>query len=235
MSRQTLLKCGMENAKKRSISGIFPWKGYCRRTRRGRGWKLDRKTLDAYESDAAAFAEDWHTQPAPVDLQALVRQFFRPGPTADIGCGGGRDTAWLNDAGFPAIGFDASEALLAEAHRRHPSLRFRQAALPELEGIEKRSFTNVLCETVIMHMAPEMIGPSVRSLLSILEPGGTLYLSWRVTEGMDRRDDQGRLYAAFDPSLVTQALSGTEILLDHELVSASSGKIVHRIVARIPR
>jgi hypothetical protein len=68
--------------------------------------------------------------------------------------------------------------------------------------------------------------------MAILRPGGVLYLSWRVTEGADQRDGLGRLYAAFDKRCVTGALAGTTTLLDQETVSASSGKTIHRIVAR---
>jgi hypothetical protein len=111
---------------------------------------MDPTTLDAYDRTPAVFAQDWETQPAPVDLHALVTEFFRPGATADIGCGSGRDTAW------------------------------------------------------------------------------------RVTEGADQRDDAGRLYSAFGAATVRAALEGTGILHDEERTSVSSGRTVHRIVARRP-
>jgi SAM-dependent methyltransferase len=196
---------------------------------------MDLKTLSAYDHDAPVFAKDWHEQPPPTDLQTAVRQFFKPERTADIGCGSGRDTAWLNDNGYPAIGYDASKGLLAEARRRYPQWRFLLNALPELYGIADNSFANILCETVIMHLQPEAISPSVRKIMGILEPGGTLYLTWRVTEGADLRDAHGRLYTAFDSSLVFQALPKENILLDEQVTSASSGKIIHRVVARKSR
>jgi SAM-dependent methyltransferase len=193
---------------------------------------MDDATLGAYDRAATAFATEWETQPPPTDLHAVVRQFFTPGPTADIGCGSGRDTAWLTEHHYPATGFDASEGLLVEARSRHPQCRFVHAVLPSLAGVEEASFTNVLCETVIMHLPPETVAASVAKLLALLIPGGTLYLSWRVTEGADRRDEHGRLYAAFDPRLVLDALQPTAILLDEQRDSLSSGKIIRRIVAR---
>jgi hypothetical protein len=56
---------------------------------------MDRQTLSAYDAEAKAFAADWHEQPPPSDLHALVRRFFKPGQTADIGAGSGREVAWL--------------------------------------------------------------------------------------------------------------------------------------------
>ena len=195
---------------------------------------MDRKTLAAYDCDAAAFAKDWHDQPAPVDLQEVVERFFvRGGNSADIGCGSGREVAWLAAHGFPVVaGYDASTGLLSEARARYPHLTFGTAALPDLAGIPDGSFDNVLCETVIMHLAADAIAPSVERLMAILRSGGVLYLSWRVTEGADQRDAHGRLYAAFDRRCVTRALAGATTLLDEQTVSASSGKTIHRIVAR---
>jgi len=194
---------------------------------------MDRSTLAAYDTDTAAFAKDWHEQPAPVDLEDIVQRFFiKGGATADIGCGSGREVAWLNASGFPAAGFDASEGLLAEARARYPHFTFTHAELPDLRGIAAGSFDNVLCETVIMHLAPARIAPSVRRMLELVKPGGIFYLSWRVTEGADLRDGHGRLYAAFDVLFVVAELSAMTLLLNEEVVSASSGKKIHRIVVR---
>lgn len=193
---------------------------------------MDRETLSAYDSDAATFAQDWHDQPPPTDLHAIVQTYFIKGETADIGCGSGRDTAWLAANGFPAQGFDASDGLLEEARRRYPHLTFSHAELPDLPGVASAGFDNVLCETVIMHLGREQIAPSVRRLLDIIRPGGVLYLSWRVTPAADLRDKHGRLYAAFDTALVREPLSAATLLLDEEMVSASSGKTIHRLVAK---
>jgi SAM-dependent methyltransferase len=193
----------------------------------------DDATLSAYDSGAAAYADDWHRQPSASDLHAAVRKYFKAGgTTADVGCGSGRDAAWLNASGFPCVGFDASDGLLAEARRRYPALTFLQSSLPDLPDIGDGSFDNVLCETVIMHLPSAVIVPSVRRLLAILEPRGNLYLTWRVTKDADTRDGQGRLYAAFGVEAIRSALAPADILLDEEVVSASSGKTIHRMVAR---
>lgn len=197
---------------------------------------MDRQTLAAYDTGAAGFAKDWHDQPPPADLHALVRRFFRVGGrTADIGCGSGREVAFLAANGFDATGYDASDALLDEARQRYPGLRFERALLPELAGLSDESFDNVLCETVIMHLPHAQIAPAVRRLFALLKPDGILYLSWRVTAGADLRDPAGRLYTAFDSGLVRDALGGATVLLDDEPVSQSSGKTIHRIVARKAR
>ena len=193
---------------------------------------MDRDTLAAYDAAAVVYAEDWHAQPPPSDMHALIERFFKPGKTADIGCGSGRDAAWLSAHGFPTTGYDPSEGLLTQARARYPALKFEHAELPGLAGIAKNSCDNVLCETVIMHLAHETIVPSVRRMMAILKAGGVLYVSWRVTKESDQRDGAGRLYAAFENDLVLRALAPAAILLNEEVVSASSGKTIHRVVAR---
>ncbi|UFZ07345.1 class I SAM-dependent methyltransferase [Bradyrhizobium ontarionense] len=194
---------------------------------------MDRATLAAYDREAAAFAADWHAQPAPADLHDIIRRVFIPGGrTADIGCGSGREVGWLNVNGYPAEGFDASEGLLTEARARYPGASFRPAMLPDLTGIADSSFDNVLCETVLMHLARNEVVPSVRRLRAIMKPDGILYLSWRVTADADQRDAHGRLYAVIDLAAIREVFASDAALLDEQVVSASSGKVIHRMVVK---
>ncbi|MEM7404018.1 MAG: class I SAM-dependent methyltransferase [Pseudomonadota bacterium] len=194
---------------------------------------MDAQTIAAYNRNAAGFARDWEEdQQPPADLRAAVARYFAPGPTIDVGCGSGRDTAWLHDAGFDVVGVDAAATLLAEASRRHPGVRFELDALPALATLPRGHYANVLCETVLMHLDVSNLVSSVATLTALLAPRGTLYLTWRVTEDTHRRDEHDRLYAAFDASLVRQALGDVALLLDEDCLSASSGKRIHRLIAR---
>ena len=194
---------------------------------------VDRPTLDAYDTHAAQFAQDWLDQAAPDDMYALLEQYFTPGPPADVGCGVGRDAAWLASQGYDVRGYDASAALLAEARASHPSLTFELAALPALDGVPSGAFRNVLCETVVMHLEHADAAAAVARLATLLMPGGTLYLSWRVAGNGALRDDRGRLYTPLDAARMRAALgAGMDVLDEHEVVSASSGKRVHRLIAR---
>lgn len=194
---------------------------------------MDSETLSAYNKQAASYARDWREQDAPSDMYALLKQYFTPGPTADIGCGAGRDTAWLVANGFETIGVDVSQGLLDEARETYPAITFQQASLPALDGLKRGSYQNVLCETVIMHLEPASISEAVSSLIALLVPGGTLYLSWRVTEQASQRDKSGRLYSAFERELVTVPASGQcDVVFEEDVISASSGKRMQRLVLR---
>ena len=130
---------------------------------------MDTTTLNAYNRHSGTFAKDWHEQPEPTDLRAVIRQYFRPGLTADVGCGSGRDTAWLSENGYSVIGFDPAEGLLKEARQRHPGVRFQRGALPDLDGAADGNFVNVLCETVIMHL--EDVTAATEFVIMAIEAG----------------------------------------------------------------
>jgi len=191
---------------------------------------MDRTTLDVYDSSAQAFVTRWLSEQAPSDMYELFRRFFRPGLTAEIGSGSGRDAAWLTANGFPTVGFDVSQGLLAQARARFPHIEFRYAALPELSGVPARHFDNVCCETVLMHLPREEITPAVTRMLEILKPDGAIYMSYRVTEHADRREKDGRLFSAHVGDEVRKALTGQTILYEQKIVRAKGD--LERLVAR---
>lgn len=194
---------------------------------------MDSKTLEAYDKQAGSYAREWLEQDAPSDMYELLGRYFAPGLTADIGCGAGRDTAWLAENGFQASGFDASPGLLDEARAAYPSLTFQQVTLPELDGIERGVYQNVLCETVIMHLEPARISEAMASLIELLRPDGTLYVSWRVTEHESLRDKAGRLYSSFDRQLVIlPTTEHCDVLFEQDVISTSSSKRIERLVIR---
>ncbi len=61
---------------------------------------MDAETIRAYNAHAARIAAGHRTM-MPARTQELIRAFFHPDSlTADVGCGSGRDSAWLAGAGY---------------------------------------------------------------------------------------------------------------------------------------
>jgi len=128
----------------------------------------DSVTLAAYDPAAASYAAEWEDeQEAPGDLYELLSQFFTPGSVIEVGCGSGRDAAWLTSQGYAVTAFDGSAALVGQARERHPGLAFAVATLPGLTEIGRRQAANVLCETVLMHLPADEIAapPLIRGVL----------------------------------------------------------------------
>lgn len=101
----------------------------------------DERVRTTYDTVAAAYAEqfDGELDAKPLDRWLLERlvALADGGPLADAGCGPGHLTLHLAAAGAEVTGFDLSPAMVAEARRRYPELRFEVAdltALPTAPG-----------------------------------------------------------------------------------------------------
>jgi SAM-dependent methyltransferase len=167
---------------------------------------VDTQTIGVYNTNAAVLCARYRLI-APTELLQHARGFFHPGqPSADIGCGSGRDVAWLNAQGFPANGYDASPAMLHEARAAFPGIDVREAALPGLNGIANQAYANVLCSAVLMHLRREDLGSAVGNLARVLRPGGRLLLAYRSSEAEGQREADGRLFTAILPGELTLLL-----------------------------
>lgn len=96
----------------------------------------------------------------------------------DAGCGTGRVAQWLHRNGFECVGVDVDEAMLAEARRAAPEIRWIQADLATLDLAEHGlagAFDLVVCAgNVIPLVAAGTEATVVATLANALRPGGLL-------------------------------------------------------------
>ncbi|MFW6365433.1 MAG: class I SAM-dependent methyltransferase [Spirochaetota bacterium] len=155
---------------------------------------IDKKTLDRYETNAAYYADLYDNQ-YPQNLYDLIKTYFKKGePSADIGCGSGRDAHFLRECGYPVTGYDASRAMILEAEKRYPGIPYRYAVLPELNEIPDTSYVNILCSAVLMHLPSDKLEDACDNLLRITVPGGIIIISVRSSREKLSRESDGRLY-----------------------------------------
>lgn len=169
---------------------------------------MDRQTISIYDKSAEQIAA-LHKTLVPDRIYQLVNQFFiKDMICADVGCGIGRDSAWLAKQGYPVIGIDASKGMLQQAKENYPKIHYVHDSLPLLKKQADSSFTNVLCSAVIMHLADDQIADAVANLVRITTAEGVIIISFRGTNSKDRREN-GKLYNVIEldklVSLFTQA------------------------------
>jgi len=158
---------------------------------------MDKQTVDTYDREAEHIAQ-LHSSLTPNRLYTLITGYFtKTGNTLDVGCGIGRDTQWLNQNGYSAIGVDASEGMLKQAQQLYPQVHFIKDSLPDLNSLNGQTFQNILCSAVLMHLNKANIGNACLRLLALLKPSGHLIISIRGTDADDQRE-QGKLYEAID-------------------------------------
>lgn len=176
---------------------------------------MDAETIAAYEEAAALYCAQYRLI-LPSELRQFAHTAFCIGqPTADIGCGCGRDVVWLNQHDFPTVGYDASPAMLAEARLAYPGIDVRTEYLPDLAGIADSSYTNILCCATLMHLPASELPAAFRNLARVLQPGGRLLLSVRSSQGNTMREADGRLFTPLSRDALTQQLDAVGIHVQH--------------------
>nr|WP_240979285.1 class I SAM-dependent methyltransferase [Streptomyces sp. HNM0574] len=123
--------------------------------------------------------------PAPERLAArwaedCLRRHGAGPDLLDLGCGTGRDAAYLHGAGREVTGADLSEAMLAHAREHHPGPRYVRA---DLRGFDlgAGAFDSVVCmdsSLLYCHTNEELDG-LFRSCARALRPGGLLVAEMR--------------------------------------------------------
>ena len=165
---------------------------------------MDRETLNFYEINARKMSDFYSFE--SIDWQeSLLRTFRNTGKILDVGCGTGRDLAFLLRKGMDGYGTEASKQMLlvADATLAAEGLsskgRLFEAVLPDLSIFADGEFDGVLCSAVLMHLPDEEIFDAVYSLRRVLKPGGTLLVSVPAlrpdVDSITRRDSHGRLFS----------------------------------------
>lgn len=167
---------------------------------------MDDQTLEVYNQRAATMAAAQRATHATQVNRLMLQHFLPGGPSADIGCGSGRDVAWLSEQGFAAIGYEPSAGMRAEAQAAYPNIELHATSLPELEGIPDGVFANVLCNAVLMHLPSSALPVALANLARILRPGGRLVISYRNSRTVEEREDDGRLFSFIDPVTLHETL-----------------------------
>lgn len=163
---------------------------------------MENKLLDAagfdawqaqYEADVAACEEAGDYPFA--GYTELHDQIFdivhaREGVTAlDLGCGTGKLTARLLEAGHPVTGVDFSENMLAAARKNAPGAAFVQAELKEVpEKLTGQTFDCILAAYALHHLPDGDKYALLTALKTLLNPEGVIILgdvSFPDREGLE--------------------------------------------------
>ena len=159
---------------------------------------MDETTIDAYNQGSAEIAGSYRLVSPP--LQEAVRQHLpNPVKVLDVGCGSGRDMAWLQDQGHDVHGIEPSQGMRAEALSSYPQLagRISEEALPLSSPAAGPGYEAILCSAVLMHLPREEWFEAIYSMRENLVDGGLLLVSLSSgRQGLSEssRDASGRYY-----------------------------------------
>jgi len=168
----------------------------------------------AYDQIAARFAErNAEMLPYVIEsAQRLLAGMQTAGkaslPILDLGCGTGRDMAWLESQGAKMIGADLSGGMLAEACRiaRGPLCQLDMRFLP----FASDSLGGVWCQAALLHLPKSIAPAALQEIRRVLADGGLLHISVQKgnSEGFETRpyEPVERYYAHYQASELTNLL-----------------------------
>lgn len=160
---------------------------------------MDEATVYCFDRDAAAIATAYEQSSMEEVQRQLVRYLPGGGRVLEIGCGSGRDAAFLTKEGFSVTAVDPSAGMIGEAVARHPVLEGRVLQegfplSPESPLLEEK-YQAVVSIATVMHIPDSELFEFALQVRELLEPGGVLVISSSVgREGLrGNRDPSGRL------------------------------------------
>lgn len=165
---------------------------------------MDINTSIYYASNARKLATQYTCTNNALE-ERVFSAFARSHKILDIGCGTGRDLAFLLKMGKNAYGVDPSSEMLEVARETlkangiSADERLIKGALPGLKEFGESEFDGILCSAVLMHLPDEQIFDAVYALRRLLRPGGTLVVSTpdkrNDIDPITQRDSCGRLFS----------------------------------------
>jgi SAM-dependent methyltransferase len=157
-----------------------------------------RETRASYDAIAAGYAERFAEVEAAKPLDRAVLDAFAEYvrgagdlPVADVGCGPGRVTAYLNSRGLTAFGVDLSPGMIEVARASHPGLRFEVGSMLALD-LPDDSLGGVLAWYSTIHVPDELLPQALAEFRRVLVPGGHLLLAFQAgDEPLHRTEAMG--------------------------------------------
>ncbi|WP_371675189.1 class I SAM-dependent methyltransferase [Streptomyces sp. NBC_01276] len=104
------------------------------------------------------------------------------GAVADLGCGPGGITAYLNGLGVRAFGVDLSPAMVAVARRSYPGLRFEVGRMAWLD-VAEGALGGVVAWHSTAHVPPGELPAVFTEFARVLAPGGYALLAFEAGDG----------------------------------------------------
>jgi ADP-ribose pyrophosphatase YjhB (NUDIX family) len=155
------------------------------------------ETTRSYDDSATEFAERWFGLRLTTEMDRLTGRLGPGARVLDVGCGPGRDAAWLAEMGFDAGGVDLSYGMLEEGRRRGVAVPLIQADMRHLP-FRKGSLDGLWVCGSLLHVPKDTVNDVLRELSRVVYPG---HIALAVKRGEGERwvegEDGRRFFCAY--------------------------------------
>lgn len=179
----------------------------------------DKETLNAYAAKAEDYAKRFATDKPDLHLAAFMLAVPNGGYVLDLGCGTGRSTAFMKEAGLRADALDASPEM-AEIARTKNGVDVTIGGFETLdaEGI----YDGVYANFSLLHATKSEMPDHLARVSAALLPGGFFHIGLKTGTG-ERRDALGRFYAFYTDAEITGLLEDAGFVVIERSFGADAG------------
>lgn len=172
---------------------------------------ISRRIREVYDQSAYQYATrnaDMREGLAETAVR-FVRALGQEPSVLDLGCGAGRDMAWLEQQGARVVGADLSAGMLTEARGivHGPLVQADMRLLPFADA----SFNGVWCMASMLHLPKADAPLALAEIRRVLLHGGVLLLGLQMGEGeVWEKNPYGegeRFFARYSPEEATEMLA----------------------------
>ena len=152
---------------------------------------MNQTTLKYYEKNGKNIAQRYESADVSDLHRVLNASFKSPATLLELGCGSGRDAAFMTKQGFTVTAVDGSAAMIESAVNHHPELSgcLHTLQLPEgLSGIFG-IFDGVFSIAALMHFSRPHIEAILKQVNALLVPKGTFFFSVPIQRDDVRNDE----------------------------------------------
>ncbi len=161
-------------------------------------------TLDYYNQNALKVAERYESADV-IQLHDFLLSSLKPGGRLlELGCGSGRDAAFMISQGFKVLATDGSASVVEQAKIHHPELSGHVVHLKLPGGLSSKlgTYDGIYAVAVLMHLSVQEIESTISAVNSLLATKGRFVFSVpaRRDEVMTNEFDfKGRRFTTLSP------------------------------------
>jgi len=147
----------------------------------------------SYDRVAEQYADEFfrELERKPFDrelLDTFAENVRTRGEVCEIGCGPGHIARYLQDRGASMRGIDLSLEMVQWAQRLNPDISFEQGNMLAL-NLPNASWAAIVSFYAIIHIERDKVTRALQEMNRVLQPGGSLLISFHAGEGVLHRDE----------------------------------------------
>ena len=149
---------------------------------------MNNSTLKYYQQNAKALATRYEAADVAQMQTMLTACFAEYSTLLEIGCGSGRDAAFMLSHGYEVTAVDGSREMIESAMKHHPELADRLLEVRLPAGLNSAftpdSYDGIFSIATLMHLPEDDIWATLTAIATMLRPNGRFFFSVSIA-----RDD----------------------------------------------